>query len=451
MNKILWVIVVFIIFIIFITIFVVLNRDAYVDDEDYGVFATNTICDLRIDQCSGNQTFITGEGKIVTTCIPNSTSGKGCLLPNGKQFFGSTSEITKNCRLACPSNSWTYTTGTCNFYIQDGTNTRLVSRCVGTDAIALMPITMTCILTRSEGVEINECTLNGVSYPIGTKITMYEPCSTPTNLSRCGSVPECSMYFTMNFTGNLITEPKDPFNLFANGYTLRNNTCVYINADGYQVNQPLDLTDPQSPFCPTVPEPPKCIMLPSTFDIENNVPIGSATICNKNSACIQFGRKYPIDVLTAPPEIRYLLNKGYNVMRNNGMVICVGTRVSYNSYSSILSNNPNDKPYTFWFCPREFKDSTGYRFMGSIFAYNPEAQQFGWMSSETGNIANFIFKSTNNLYNTLNVDQSSRSIAQVYEFTRLGAPNNIYCEGVQLQLIDGPSIEQITNMENVLP
>ena len=340
---------------------------------DFGVFEID-----NRGQCVSSSNSCTDVGTRLVTmrCVPNPSSGKGCLDSNGKQIFG---EITtmEVCTPTCRRSIWVdHNDGVCSVSGISPT------QCVASGTIGTKLDTVECVSNDSTGT--NMCTsleLRDLVGPsgdistshqisiatIGQKVMVERECTDYPNpicgdwllvrpLNRDFSLPlstddsaiPCSFDIQLTPEEDCSTGESKPFDSLLEGFVIEPISCV-VSTNGVDIatkpdnsNQPLDI-------CSRIESPPICNNTPiNSSQIKNSsLPIDfNPLICpgnlnsSNNSQCVRACRSFPTSITIGNGEFDSILGKVLMLrIPDYGYISALQTPASDGSLVKFRDNN----------------------------------------------------------------------------------------------------------------
>lgn len=277
---------------------------------------------------SSNSCTDIGKRLITRTCIPNPSTGKGCIDDDGKQVYGQLIS-SEDCTPTCRRSVWTdHSTGPC---VVSGIST---THCVDSNAQGQREITVECV--SNDAIGTNMCTslelldLVGptgeldeshqiTTYNIGDTVTFTRQCSDYANppcgqwqlvrpLDRDFSKPigegdpddsavPCSFDIQLTLEPDCQTGVASPFNGLLEGYIVEPLSCLVDNI----ATKPDD-SDPPLEICGRIETSPVCnntMVTPSQIKSGTLPSDFNPVLCpgndnsSNNSQCVRACRMFP--------------------------------------------------------------------------------------------------------------------------------------------------------------
>ena len=343
------IVIIIVIILIIIILFVVYHRQTIYTPENMGIWGPEIIgqCETNTNLCSelGSQT-------ITQECIPNSQTGRGCLVDDNVQTY-STRIKTQSCRPACRAYLWNTTTSDCQ--IPDIPS----SQCVPEGVLGQQDVIKTCVVGDNTGnnycIDISYTeyvdSLGGVSlvpqtvtYDVGESVTTTQGCSSFQN-PICGrwasgnpiqygskTVNDFTSLVQCSFTSNLLPFPactgsnQTIFNVLQEGFLARPLSCV----TGSDVYTPTNIEPPLT-TCPLNPNGGcTSTTITSNMITTSTLPSGfNGTVCgqsnnSQNPQCISSCRVFPGISTIGTGEMDIILN--------SIMILQITVNSPYDSY-----------------------------------------------------------------------------------------------------------------------
>jgi hypothetical protein len=282
-----------------IIVLVVLFRDVFVDTETFGTYSPGLIssCPVACGQ--------TGTTTQIQVCVPNPTTGKGCLVDGVQTFHPITTQIS--CNNPCPSSVWeTISTTPCLTYLfgPEPGESRIVE-CMSGATTNLSTITRKCIVGSNSGGP-NHCVLtDGTLAILGQEEVVDMPCTGSTPV--CGSVQDCPSIPIYQYAPEVQTTPiNSPFNVLLEGLLITGRVC---SNDDSVFNLP---PDSYAGLCPSAADA-FCSPQPIPSSIPNKQIIPTGPVCNnfdRTQGCVGVGRHFPTSLPSSiSANLRTLLNR----------------------------------------------------------------------------------------------------------------------------------------------